>query len=105
MSALAILDALGLVEHAMLEFPVKIQDYDRDRDVVLFPARTRDGDIDCAISGKALEDHFGAKGISRRSRLAAFRAHRQDIEDSARQQYVSHRLELDGSILIRSIET
>lgn len=89
----------------MIVFPDKIQNDDGDRDVVLFPARTRDGDIDCAISGKALEDHFGAKGISRRSRLAAFRAHRQDIEDSARQQYVSYRLELDGSILIRSIET
>jgi len=103
-SVLAILDALGLLEHSVIDFPEKIERYDSDRDVVLFPARTREGEVHCAISGEALEDHYGAKGISPRARLAAFRAHRPKIEEAARQKFTNRRLERDGSILIRSIE-
>lgn len=103
-SALAILEALGMVEHSPIDFPEKIERYDSSRDVVLFAARTRDGEINCAISGEALEDHYGAKGTSRRARLAAFKAHRPEIEEAARQKFASRRLERDGSILIRSVE-
>jgi len=103
-SVLAILEALGMVEHSPIDFPEKIERYDGSRDVVLFPARTRDGEISCAISGDALEDHYGAKGPSQRARRAAFREHRPKIEEAARQKFLARRLERDGSILIRSMD-
>jgi len=103
-SALAILGALGMVEHSPINFPEKVEQYDSGRDVVLFAARTRDGEIHCAISGEALEDHYGVKGVSQRARLAAFRAHRPEIEDVVRQKFITRHLERDGSILIRAIE-
>lgn len=104
-SVLAILDALGMIEHSPIEFPEKIERYDSSRDVVLFAARTREGEVDCAISGEALDDHFGAKGASQRARLAVFREHRPTIEKAARQKFLARRIERDGSILIRSIDT
>lgn len=101
-SALAILEALGLVEHSAIEFPEKTERYDFERDVVLFPARTADGEIRCAISGEALKDHFGARGASPRLRLTAFRAHREDIEAAASRKFAAKHREKDGSVLVRS---
>lgn len=101
-SALSILQALGMIERPAIGFPDKIARYDPDRDVVLFPGQTDDGEMTCAISGEALEDHFDARGTSQRARLAAFRANRDDIEAAAYRKVVSRRTEPDGSILIRS---
>ena len=101
-SALAILDALGLVERSPIDFPEKVESYDSDRDVVLFAAKAGESEITCAISGEALEDQFGAKGMSQRARLAAFRAHRPQIEDAARRKFIAGQKEPDGSILIQS---
>ena len=101
-SALAILEALGLVERPAIGFPDKIERYDPDRDVILFPGRTAEGEIICAVSGEALEDHFGARGTSQRARLAAFRANRGEIEATARHKLESGRREPGGSVIIRS---
>lgn len=101
-SALAILDVLGLVERPVIEFPDKIERVDFDRDIVLFPARTPEGEVTCAIGGEALEDHFEARGISERALLAAFRAHRAEIEELARQQFLARRRLADGTVLIRT---
>ena len=104
-SVLAILDVLGMVERSAIEFPEKIQKYDFDRDVVLFPGKTAESEMTCAISGETLEDHFGAKRTDdERARLAAFRAHRETIEEIARRKYSERRLESDGSILIRTMD-
>lgn len=103
-SVLAILEALGMVDHSPIEFPEKVEQYDGDRDVVIFPARTHHGDIDCAVTGEALEDRYGARGASQRARLAAFRARRSEIEAAARTRFVARQTEPDGSILIRSID-
>lgn len=91
-----------MVEHAPIDFPDKTETFDGFRDVVLFPGRTAGGEITCAVSGEALEDHFGAKGMSRRARLAAFRNQRSRIEDAAARKLVARQLEPDGSILVRS---
>ena len=91
-----------MVEHPAIEFPEKIEQYDVDRDVVLFPARTADGEITCAISGEALQDYFGARGASQRLRLTAFRAHRADIEAAARRKFEANQREGDNSVLVRS---
>lgn len=101
-SVLAILEALGMTERYGMDFPEKIERYDFDRDVVLFPGKTAEGEVTCAISGEALEDHFDARGTSQRSRLAAFKAHRSEIESAARRRFDTGQRERDGSILIRS---
>jgi transcriptional regulator with XRE-family HTH domain len=103
-SALAILEALGMTERSPIHFPDKTEVFDSARDVVLFPARTAGGEVTCAVSGEALEDHFGARGTSQRARLAAFRSQRSRIEEAARRKLVARQLEADGSILIRTAE-
>ena len=89
-----------MAEWPAIEFPEHVERYDVDRDIALFPARTADGDIACAISGEALLDHFEARGASRRALIAAFRAHRSEIEDLAERKFSARSLEPDGSILI-----
>lgn len=101
-TALAILDALGLVARPAIEFPDKIERVDFDRDIVLFSARTPEGEVTCAISGEALIDHFEARGMSERALLAAFRAHRFEIEELARRIFLARRRQADGTVLVRT---
>lgn len=101
-TALAILEPLGLLERSEIEFLEKTVLYDAERDVVLFLAETRNGEITCAVSGEALEDHYGATGRNRRGRVAAFHAYKREIQDKASEKLRSRRHEADGSILIRS---
>ena len=42
-SVLAILEVLGMTEHYALEFPEKREEYDFDRDIVLFSGRETEG--------------------------------------------------------------
>lgn len=91
-----------MIEQFAIEFPEKIERYDVDRDVVLFPGKTAHGEIICAVGGEALEDHFGARGSGQRARLAAFKAHRKEIEDAARRRLDTGQDEQDGSILVRT---
>lgn len=101
-SVLAILGALGLLEQPSITFPDRIERYDPDRDLVLFPARTPGGEITCAVSGEALKDRFGTRGGGEGARLSAFRVHRDEIEAAVRRKYEAGRTERDGSLLIRS---
>ena len=103
-SVLAILDALGMVERPVIEFPDKVERFDLDRDVVMFPALSAEGEISCAITGDALADHFEARGSGRRALMAAFRRQRSQIEDAARRKFMARNREPDGSILIRSAD-
>ena len=91
-----------MLEWPGIEFPDK--QYDFDRDVVLFPARTAEGEVRCVISREALMDHFEARGVSKRALIAAFRAHRPEIEDLAERKFAARKLEPDGSILITSTD-
>ena len=93
-----------MTERSPIDFPDKAVTYDELRDVVLFLARAAHDDVTCAISGEALEDRFDAKGTGRRARLAAFQAHRTEIEDLARRKLAARRLEPDGSILVRAAD-
>jgi len=101
-SALSILGVLGMLDRKMLTFVERVESYDPERDVVLFEGRDGDRRVACAISGEALEDHFGARGFGRRQRLSAFKTHRDEIEDQARRKYLAAWLEADGSVLIGS---
>src|SRR6185437_6065464 len=58
--------------------------YDLDRDVVVFHAEAGRERVLCAISRGALEDHFGADGLTKEERVAVFRRHRGEIQEMAR---------------------
>lgn len=93
-----------MVERPAIDFPEKIERFDFDRDVVLFAGRTADGEITCAVSGEALEDHFRGRGTSERARLAAFRANRPEIEDAARRKHTARQRETDGTVLVKTTD-
>ncbi len=66
---------------------------------IRFEARDGDKAVKCAIQYEALADHFGA---NRKNRFDVFDAHRDRIEREARRKYLAGRLELDGSVLIKT---
>jgi transcriptional regulator with XRE-family HTH domain len=101
-SALAILEALGMVEKRLLAFPDDLARYDDRRDVILFRGEAAGKDIYCAITHEAIEDHFKPKGGGNAARVAAFRRHRRTIEELAEQKFRARQFEPDGTILIRS---
>ncbi len=99
-SVLAILEVLGMTDRTTLTFPEGR--YDWERQLVTFPASDGSKEVSCAISGEALEDHFGAQRRERNECIAAFSSNREDIEALARRKFALNRLEADGSVLIRS---
>jgi Fic family protein/DNA-binding transcriptional ArsR family regulator len=88
-------------ENKELVFPAPEECYDTSRDVVMFCGQDRTERIRCAISNEALDDHFHS---DRRNKLEVFRENRQTIEDSARRNYLSGRVEPDGTVLIRTAD-
>lgn len=83
-----------------LEFSAPRVQYDLDRDVVTFSGEAGGGLVHCAVSGEALEDHFGADGVDQDGRLKIFRAHRSVFEKMARTKYVAWPVDAVGSVLI-----
>lgn len=77
--------------------------HDAERDVIRFFGSDRSHEVSCAISAEALEDHFGAKGNSRKDLLEAFRRHRDNIQKLAQTKYLRARVEL-GEVILRSTE-
>lgn len=64
---------------------------------VAFVACVDGKNVDCAISAEALEDHFGARSPSSADLLNAFRRHRTEIQNTARDlldQVDTHQLRL-----------
>ena len=101
-SALAILEALGMVEKRLLEFPDDTARYDDRRDAVLFRGEAAGEDVYCAIGREAIEDHFKPKGGGNAARIAAFKRHRRTIEELAERKFRARQFDPDGTILIRS---
>jgi transcriptional regulator with XRE-family HTH domain len=98
-SVTSILGVLGMLDDRTLTFTDKLARYDSVRDVVTFEGRDGDRAIRSAISREALEDHFDGDG---KDPVKVFRARKARIEHEARRKYLDGRLELDGSILIRT---
>lgn len=85
-----------------LDFSAPRVRYDSDRDVVTFSGEAGRGLVRCAVSGEALEDHFGADGMDRHARLKIARANRSTFEEMARTKYLTWPIENVGSVLIRT---
>jgi transcriptional regulator with XRE-family HTH domain len=103
-SALAILEALGMLEKRLLEFPDDAARYDDNRDVILFRGQSAGKVVNCAISREAIEDHFKPKGGGNAARIAAFKRHRRTIEELAERKFRARQMEPDGTLLIRSMD-
>jgi hypothetical protein len=92
----------SLVPGLDLEFSAPHVRYALDRDIITFSGRAGERLVHCAVSGEALEDHFGADGVDRDGRLKIFRAHRSTFERMARTKYMTWPVEDVGSVLIRT---
>jgi hypothetical protein len=92
----------SIIPRLDLKFSAPHVRYDLNRDIVAFSGEAGGGPVHCAISGEALEDHFGADGVDQDGRLKIFRANRSMFEKMARTKYLSWPVEDIGSVLIRT---
>jgi hypothetical protein len=76
--------------------------YISERDIVLFGGMANGEPVQCAISREALEDHFGAAGLSVPSRVEKFRENRTEIEILARVKYLQRPVEQPAFVLVRT---
>ncbi len=78
--------------------------YDPNRMAVMFEGEAEGDRVFCAISHEALADHFGVSGLGRNQHIEAFRRHRGEIQEMARQIYLHRPVPADGSVLITSAD-
>ena len=76
--------------------------YDARRDIVTFKGETLRGQVQCAISREALDDHFGADGLDADGRIDLFLKNRSKIEGMARTKYLLRPIEESGEVLIKT---
>jgi hypothetical protein len=78
--------------------------YNFSRDTVMFEALAGHERVLCQISREALEDHFGADGLTKDGRLDLFRKHRREIEGMARIVYLHRPVSADRAVIIRTAD-
>jgi hypothetical protein len=94
--------ARSVVPNMDLEFDNAPPRYDVGRDVMAFTARTLGGQVACAISREALDDHFGSDGLDKEGRMQAFLRHRTKIEQIARAKYLNAPIEEPDAVLVKT---
>jgi|HubBroStandDraft_6_1064221.scaffolds.fasta_scaffold20165_1 fido (protein-threonine AMPylation protein) len=87
------------LEQHDLRFPAPDENYNFDRQAVVFWGQDGNTRVQCAISREALDDHFHGDN---KDKLEVFKANRRTIEQQARRKYLVGRTEPDGSVLIRT---
>jgi len=87
-----------------LTFSDAIPRYDFERDVVTFIGKTPGGDVRCAISREALDDHFGTTSLSNEGRLNKYRENRSKIERMAREKYLHWPVEEPAAVLVKTMD-
>jgi hypothetical protein len=85
-----------------LRFDAPQARYDFDRDIVAFVGIDGNSRVECAISGEALEDHFGALSFGRKERVQSFLKSRAAIERLARTKYLEWPIEEPGTLLVKT---
>ena len=91
----------GAVAARQLEFVEGSEELVPDRGVVAFWGQDGEDRVRCVISREALNDHFGGDG---KDVVEIFRANRRAIEEIAREKYLAGKTELDGRVLIRTLD-
>lgn len=94
--------ARALVPGLELTFNAPALRYDQDRELVTMVGHAGNEPIRCSISREALEDHFGANGMSAEQRLARAREHRTEFERMCSEKYKNWRIEEGDAVLIRT---
>ena len=93
-----------VIPHIEVTFNNAAPRYDFDRDVVTFTGDVHGAAVRCAISREALDDHFGADGLTKEQKLEKFLKNRSAIEQMAQAKYLSWPVEEPDSILIKTNE-
>lgn len=78
--------------------------YNFDRDIVTFAGDSMGGPVQCAISGEALDEHFGTDELTKEGRVKKFLENRSTIEHMARTKYLSWPVEKSGEVLIKTAD-
>ncbi len=94
----------NLFPDADVHFRDETLHYVFSRDVVQFVGVSGGEHVSCAISREALEDHFGADGLTQVQRTALVSRNRAEIEPMARIIYLDWPVPEDGSVLIRTAD-
>ncbi len=99
-TVLAILNVVGMTDNRTLAFADESFRQDIDSGTIVFWGQEGETRIRCGISRHALADHFSDRGTLKPE--GAFRKNRSEIEGLARKQYLTGKVEADGSVLIRT---
>jgi hypothetical protein len=75
-----------------------------DRHVVVFRGEANGEDVQCEISLEALQDHFGADGLTQKECVQRFLQNRSAIEAMARAKYLTQPVEQPGSVLLKTAD-
>lgn len=100
-SVINILMVLGLNDQRTLVFPALNAHYLLDQRVVMFSGQDRSHIIHCAISEEALKAHFNSE---EKNALKVFQANRDKILHMARRKYLADLFEVDGSVLLTTVD-
>jgi Protein of unknown function (DUF1488) len=87
-----------------LTFDGSAAGYDFSRDTVTFAGTAFAGPVQCAISGEALDDHFGTDGLDNVGRVEAFHRNRSKIESLVRRKYLSWPVEEPQHVLVKTMD-
>jgi hypothetical protein len=76
--------------------------YDASRDMVTFMGEAGGRPVRCAISGEALDDHFGKRNLDGNDQVKKFLENRSTIERMARNKYVLSPVEEPEAVFIKT---
>jgi hypothetical protein len=88
-----------------ISFPNPEPQYDFDRDVLIFRALAGEKQVECIVTGKLLVTHFGAPDMTEESLLDAYRRHRGNIQDIARNHIENRWVEEEGRLFLTTYYT
>ena len=78
--------------------------FDFSRETVVFEGIAGGQRMFCSISREALDDHFGADGMTKEERVEVFRRNRREIQELARLVYLNKPVPADGAVLITTAD-
>jgi hypothetical protein len=84
-----------------VEFPGVEPQWVFDHDSISFFAKVNGRTIPCLATGELLIERFGAKGMTGREAMRAFKEHRSELEDLAMAQIILDRVPQDGVVVLR----
>lgn len=96
-----ILSALGMNDKRQLIFPEEQLRRGISPVAIVFTGSDHQRTIQCGITQEALNDHY--HGLHH-DPFNTFKKHRESIQHEARRKYLANKIELDGSILIKTTD-